>query len=59
LANPAHEKLLNKKGCKEMDFTGKSMKGFLFIYPIGFDKEADLDFWIKKLLVLIKESKQK
>src|SRR5882762_7301704 len=51
----AYEQLLKKKGCREMDFTGKSMKGFLFIYPIGFDKETDLDFWIKKALDFNKE----
>ena len=53
----AYEQLLKKKGCREMDFTGKSMKGFLFIYPIGFDKETDLDFWIKKALDFNKEVK--
>ena len=26
------------------------MKGFLFIYPEGFDKDVDLDFWVKKAL---------
>jgi len=50
-----HEDLLKKKGCREMDFTGKPMKGFLFIYPVGFDKEADLDFWVKKALEFNKE----
>lgn len=46
----AYENLLKKKGCREMDFTGKPMKGFLFIYPDGFDKETDLDFWVSKAL---------
>lgn len=46
----AHENLLKKKGCREMDFTGKPMKGFLFIYPEGFDNEKDLDFWVHKAL---------
>jgi TfoX/Sxy family transcriptional regulator of competence genes len=46
----AYDDLLKKKGCREMDFTGKAMKGFLFIYPEGFDNETDLDFWVKKAL---------
>jgi TfoX/Sxy family transcriptional regulator of competence genes len=46
----AYDDLLKKKGCREMDFTGKAMKGFLFIYPDGFDGEKDLDFWVKKAL---------
>jgi TfoX N-terminal domain len=54
----AHEKLISKKGCKEMDFTGKPMKGFLFIYPEGFDKEADLDFWIRQALEFNENAKK-
>ncbi len=46
----ACEDLLERPGCREMDFTGKPMKGFLFIYPEGFDTDADLDFWVKKAL---------
>lgn len=49
--------LLQKKGCREMDFTGKPMKGFLFIYPEGFDSETDLDFWIEKALLFNKAIK--
>jgi len=33
-----------------MDFTGKVMRGFLFINSSGFDSEEDLDFWINKAL---------
>jgi len=53
-----YEKLLKKKGCREMDFTGKPMKGFLFIYQEGFDNEMDLDFWVNKALEFNKESKK-
>ena len=52
----AHEDLLDRPGCREMDFTGKPMKGFLFIYPEGFDSEADLDFWVEKALEFNKEA---
>ncbi|WP_255077151.1 TfoX/Sxy family protein [Lacihabitans sp. CCS-44] len=45
-----YEKLLFKKGSREMDFTGKVMRGFLFISPEGFDCDEDLDFWIEKAL---------
>ncbi len=45
-----YEKLLFKKGSREMDFTGKVMKGFLFISPEGFDSDEDLEFWIEKAL---------
>lgn len=46
----AHEQLIFKQGSKEMDFTGKAMRGFLFISPNGFDAEDDLDFWVSKAL---------
>ena len=45
-----HDQLIFKKGSREMDFTGKVMRGFLFIDPDGFDTEDDLDFWIEKAL---------
>lgn len=44
----AHDDLLELEGCRIMDFTGKSMKGFLFIYPEGIDNDDDLDFWVEK-----------
>lgn len=46
----AYADLLDRPGCREMDFTGKPMKGFLFIYPEGFDHDVDLDFWMGKAL---------
>lgn len=45
-----YETLLQKDGSKKMDFTGKVMRGFLFIEPNGFDAETDMDFWIEKAL---------
>ena len=45
-----HDQLIFKNGSKEMDFTGKVMRGFLYIDPEGFDVENDLDFWIEKAL---------
>lgn len=46
----SHEELMIKNGTKSMDFTGKVMRGFLFIEPEGFDAEQDLDFWIEKAI---------
>ncbi|MCB9252957.1 MAG: TfoX/Sxy family protein [Flavobacteriales bacterium] len=45
-----YDELLRKKGSREMDFTGKAMRGFLFIDPEGLDSDEDLDFWISKAL---------
>lgn len=45
-----YDDLLNKPGSRQMDFTGKPLRGFLFIGPDGFDTEEDLDFWVEKAL---------
>lgn len=44
------EQALAKKGCRRMDFTGRPMKGFLFIEPEGIDKDSDLEYWIEQCL---------
>ncbi len=45
-----YETLLKEKGSRQMDFTGKPMRGFLFIDPEGFDTDDDLDFWVNRAL---------
>jgi len=49
-----YEELLGQKGSRKMDFTGKPMRGFLFIDPDGFDTDDDLDFWVQKAIELNK-----
>lgn len=46
----SYEKALKKNGAHEMDFTGKPMKGFVFVDPIGVDMEIDLEYWIQLCL---------
>jgi len=45
-----YEKTLSKPGCKEMDFTGKPMKGYVFVEPEGVDMDIDLEEWIELCL---------
>lgn len=45
-----YETALTKAGCRQMDFTGKPMKGFVFIGPEGTNEKADLDYWIELAL---------
>jgi hypothetical protein len=52
----SYDQLRFKKGSREMDFTGKVMRGFLFIDPTGFDADEDLDFWIAKALEFNREA---
>lgn len=53
----AYESSLSLKGCREMTFTGKPMKGFVFVYPEGFDNDNDLIFWLEKALAFNKIAK--
>ena len=32
--------------CHPMDFTGRTMKGYIVVEPEGVDADADLDYWI-------------
>jgi len=45
-----------------MDFTGRPMKGYVFITPDGFDLDIDLEYWLQLCLdfnPLAKRSKKK
>lgn len=57
-----YEKAVKKKGAREMDFTGRPMKGYIYISSDGTDKEKDLDYWVQLALdfnPLAKVSKKK
>lgn len=41
-----YEEALSKVGCKEMNFTGRPMKGFVFVELEALDSEDDLGYWI-------------
>ncbi|UCH64465.1 MAG: TfoX/Sxy family protein [Ignavibacterium sp.] len=45
-----YEVALKRKGSREMDFTGRPMKGFVFVEPNGTDVEKDLKYWVKLAL---------
>lgn len=45
-----YDQALKRKGCMEMDFTGKPMKGFVFVEPEGIDLDEDLDYWLQLCL---------
>ena len=48
---------LDKTGCKPMDFTGRPMKGFVFVTPEGFDTDDDLEYWLQLCLEFNPEAK--
>ena len=45
-----YQKSLLKEGCKEMNFTGRPMKGFVFLTDEAIDLEVNLDYWLELAL---------
>jgi len=52
-----HDEALKKKGCREMDFTGRPMKGFVFVGPEGTSTKRNLESWIALALEFNKKAK--
>jgi len=44
----AYEEEIEKEVCLPMDFTGRSMRGYIFITPEGFDMDEELKYWVQK-----------
>ena len=53
-----HEAALQRKGCREMDFTGRPMKGFVFVSPEGTSTKKNLEYWIGLALEFNKKAKR-
>ena len=53
-----HEHVLQQKGCREMDFTGRPMKGFVFVSPEGTNSKNNLQYWIALALEFNKKAKR-
>ncbi len=50
IAPETYEAALQQPGCRPMDFTGKPMKGYVFIDPTSTDRDADLHRWVQLCL---------
>jgi hypothetical protein len=48
-----YQKCLSRRYASEMDFTGKPMKGFLYVDPGGISEDEDLTFWVRTCLQFI------
>lgn len=48
-----YESLLSLPHAREMDFTGKPMKGMIYVDPDGFKSEAELKIWMDKALEFV------
>jgi TfoX/Sxy family transcriptional regulator of competence genes len=50
IAPEAYENALSKKGCRPMDFTGKPMRGFVFVDSVGTGSDEELESWVQLAL---------
>jgi len=44
------DEVMEKEGCKPMDFTGKIMKGFVFVDAEMLNTKKRLEYWVKLAL---------
>ena len=62
IGEEATKEAMQREGCHPMDFTGRPMKGYVFVTPDGFDSEDDLTYWVGLCLAfnpLAKASKKR
>ena len=58
----SYDEVMEKEGCKPMDFTGKVMKGYVFVDVDVLNTKKKLEYWVKLALdynKLAKASKKK
>jgi TfoX/Sxy family transcriptional regulator of competence genes len=53
-----YEGVLEKRGCRPMDFTGRPMKGWIMIDDEGMKTRKDFDYWIELALDYNKKAKK-
>ena len=53
----AYPEAIQRGGATPMDFTGRAMKGYIFVTPEGYDMDVDLEWWVQKCLDFIPEAK--
>jgi len=50
IGEEAYEKEIEKPECLPMDFTGRPMKGYIFVTPDGFQNDKALKYWLQQTL---------
>jgi TfoX/Sxy family transcriptional regulator of competence genes len=48
-----HERAMAKAGVREMDFTGKPMRGYVFVGPQGLRSRGDLKRWVDQCAAFV------
>ncbi len=45
-----YAEVLRKPWVRKMDFTGRPMKGYVFVDPAGFESDAALEGWVARCI---------
>jgi TfoX/Sxy family transcriptional regulator of competence genes len=52
-----YEEVLKRKGCGPMDFTGRPMRGYVFVRTAGYATARDLATWLELALAFNPKAK--
>ena len=52
-----YEEVLERRGCRQMDFTGRPMIGYVLIDETGMSNKKDFEYWIGLSLDFNKKAK--
>lgn len=52
-----YEEVMEKEGCHPMDFTGKIMKGYVFVDAGALTTKIKLNYWLQLALTYNKDAK--
>ena len=42
----SYDRVMKERHARQMDFTGRPMKGFVYVVPAGYESDADLERWV-------------
>lgn len=48
-----HAEALRMQHVREMDFTGRPMKGYVYVAPAGLDSQAELEAWVARCVAFV------
>lgn len=57
IAPELHEEVVEKRGCRTMDFTKRPMRGYIMVDETGMKSNQDFDYWIGLALDFNKRAK--
>jgi TfoX/Sxy family transcriptional regulator of competence genes len=49
----AYHRVLVEPHAREMDFTGRALKGFVYVAPAGFEADEALSAWVDRALSFV------